>query len=61
MRKRLDNTWGGWLTVFRFRFVLTPITIDWMQYLGEPGTKPIEWRALYVFGVRIARWRVFTP
>ena len=48
--------WSGSLSVFVPRFAFTPITIGRTRY--ELGPKYIEWRSLYVFGVRIARWSI---
>ena len=50
------NTFGA-LSVFKFRHMLTPIAIDWVSHAYINGHSAIAFKSLYVFGVRIMRWR----
>ena len=36
--------------------VLTPIAIDRWLYLIPDGSRVVEYKYLYFFGIRIARW-----
>ncbi len=45
--------------MLKFQHLLTPIAIDWWRLAIEcPGADPREYKTLYLFGVRIATWRV---
>lgn len=41
---------------FDWRFVLTPLTIITVKV--EDEIRVIRWGELYVFGIRLARWKV---
>ncbi len=44
--------------IIKFRHLLTPIAIDWMKLACTPAFKPEQYKTLYIFGIRIATWRV---
>lgn len=53
----------GALRVFEWRFILTPITVTWIRYSERVifTDYSATWRELYIFGIRIARWRADAP
>lgn len=50
---------SGWASIIAFRHILTPIAIDWVKYIN--GGYSVSWATLYIFGIRIARWRKDAP
>jgi hypothetical protein len=60
MKQQSDQSWGR---VFCWRYALTPLVINWVQYRKEAFLAEVSttWRELYVFGVRLARWRGDAP
>lgn len=47
---------AGTFHVFEWRFMLTPLTVS--VVLVEDVTHVIRWREVYVFGVRLVRWKL---
>jgi len=41
--------------ILRLRYMLCPFTIAWCKF--ERGASFEEWKALYIFGIRVAIWR----
>lgn len=42
--------------VIKFQHLLTPIAIDWCALVT--GSRGREYKTLYIFGIRLATWRV---
>ncbi len=42
--------------IFDWRFILTPVTLVTVRV--EDERRIIRWRELYVFGIRLARWKL---
>ena len=48
------NDYGA-LNIIKLRHLLTPVAIDYTSYTVR-GIR-LDYNSLYIFGVRIARWR----
>ena len=44
--------------VFKFRHLLTPIAVDYAGLAKRKGYLQEQYRTLYIFGIRVATWRV---
>lgn len=48
-------------SLFYLPFVLCPFTVQWTRFAESQNfgltTLSTEWKALYVFGLRVAMWR----
>lgn len=61
-RMKKSDPKGILLPIVQWRFGMSPITIDFARlsernYLGET-IATTDWKALYIFGVRLVAWRV---
>jgi hypothetical protein len=44
--------------IFDYRFILIPLSIPLLHDVNARGEITIEYRVLYVFGIRLAYWTV---
>lgn len=56
----MANLDDRWWRAFDLRFVLCPVTVAYHQNEQRFGSTvyKMEWKSLYFFGIRLARWRV---
>jgi hypothetical protein len=49
-----------WWHFFEWRLIMCPVTVTWTRrkVRERASTTVMTWRNLYIFGLRVVRWRV---